>query len=218
MVVPAKTSGLAITSLVLGIMGLFTCGITGLFGLITGIIATSKIGKSQGRLTGKGMAIAGMCIGGVTLIMLPFWAGLTLPALAKAKTKAQRINCLSNLKMLGLGLRMYANDNSGKYPLANNWCDAIRNDVSSDKPFKCAAASQGQRCTYAYNAKLSGKREADVDPSTVMLFEIEGGWNISGGPELMLPKARHGGYNVSLADGSVMQVTPSQLSRLRWDP
>lgn len=45
---PAKTSGLAITSLVLGILGLFTCGITALFGLILGIMAMVKA-KSPGR-------------------------------------------------------------------------------------------------------------------------------------------------------------------------
>src|SRR5258706_8164921 len=32
-----KTSGLAVTSLVLGVLGLFTCGLTALFGLILGI-------------------------------------------------------------------------------------------------------------------------------------------------------------------------------------
>src|SRR5271163_4562845 len=32
--VPAKTSGMAVTSLVLGVLGMFTCGFTALFGLI----------------------------------------------------------------------------------------------------------------------------------------------------------------------------------------
>src|ERR1041385_3953660 len=39
---PVKTSGLAVTSLVLGILGLFTCGATALVGLVLGIVAMNK--------------------------------------------------------------------------------------------------------------------------------------------------------------------------------
>src|SRR5262245_5952582 len=38
---PAKTSVMAILSLVLGILGLFSCGLTALFGLILGILSMS---------------------------------------------------------------------------------------------------------------------------------------------------------------------------------
>jgi hypothetical protein len=37
-----------------------------------------------------------------------------LPALGKAKTKAQGIGCLSNLKQMGLAWTMYAMDNNDK--------------------------------------------------------------------------------------------------------
>src|ERR1700733_11364469 len=54
-----KTSGLAVTSLVLGILGMFTCGLTALFGLILGIIALVKARNSRGALGGNGLALAG---------------------------------------------------------------------------------------------------------------------------------------------------------------
>src|SRR5450759_183601 len=47
---PAKTSGMAIASLVLGVLGFFTCGVTGLVGLVLGIISMVKIKKSGGQL------------------------------------------------------------------------------------------------------------------------------------------------------------------------
>jgi hypothetical protein len=43
-------------------------------------------------------------------------AGLTLPALAKAKGKAQDVSCVNNLKQMGLAARIYATDNNGDYP------------------------------------------------------------------------------------------------------
>lgn len=133
----APTSGFAITSLVLGILGLVTCGITALPGLILGIVGLNKINKSQGRLSGSGLAIAGICVSGVFLLLAPVGAGMLLPALAKAKAKAQGIVCVSNLKQLNLGLIMYAGDNNETFPRADSWCDAIKKYVGSEKVFQC---------------------------------------------------------------------------------
>jgi hypothetical protein len=62
--------------------------------------------------------------------------------------------------------------------------------------------------------------ERKINPQTVLFFETENGqWNLSGGPELLLPRPRVGGvYVIGFADGSVQQVTASRLGSLRWDP
>ncbi len=52
---PPKTSGLAITSLVLGILGLLTCGLTALFGLVFGIVALVKVKNSKGAMGDMGL-------------------------------------------------------------------------------------------------------------------------------------------------------------------
>jgi hypothetical protein len=43
---------------------------------------------------------------------------MLLPALAKAKAKAQRIACVNNLKQVGLSFRIFATDNQDQIPMS----------------------------------------------------------------------------------------------------
>src|SRR2546425_474147 len=52
----------------------------------------------------------------VVIAIIAILAGLLLPALARAKTKAQGIKCLGNLKQLQLGWLMYPDENAGLLP------------------------------------------------------------------------------------------------------
>lgn len=52
----------------------------------------------------------------VVIAIIAILASLLLPALAKAKSRAQQTTCISNVKQLALAMFMYVEDNENKYP------------------------------------------------------------------------------------------------------
>jgi len=52
----------------------------------------------------------------VVIAIIAILAAMLLPSVAKAKTKAQRIACVSNMKQTGTGIILWSMDHEGKYP------------------------------------------------------------------------------------------------------
>jgi hypothetical protein len=98
---------------VLGILSLFSFGLTIIPAMVLGIIAIVIIEKSGGRLTGTVFAVLG-----IVVPVLAFFGMfmLALPALSRNRQLASRMACGTNLSSLGKAMIIYSNDYDDKLP------------------------------------------------------------------------------------------------------
>jgi hypothetical protein len=213
-----EQTGLAVASLVLGLLSVVCFGIlAGIPAIICGHIARSRARRLPGQYGGAGQALAGLVLGYVsvalTFLVLP---AMLLPALSKAKERAQRIACMNNMKQIGLAFKVWALDNGDQYPF----------NVSTNKGGTlelCWVGPDGADRNGALHLKMLANElattkvlvcPADLKPAApgfTMLtpgnvtYQIYSGTNIDDShPQAVLAVCPiHG--NVLLCDGSVIQ-------------
>jgi prepilin-type processing-associated H-X9-DG protein len=216
---PTQTSGLAIASLILGLLSFCTFFTTGIVAIVLGVISLVKISKSGGRLKGNGFAIAGIAVPAVSAVfMVPLMLGILMPALVRTQQIASRMICGNNLSELGKMMLIYAGDYDEKFPTPSKWCDILNNYAEiNPKTFRCRGASEGP-CNYAININIE-KLNKSSPPDMVLMFETHPGWNQAGGPEILTTDYHENeGCNILFADLHVEFVRVNRLEQLRWKP
>jgi hypothetical protein len=204
-----------VASLILGIFSLFCFGLlTGLPAIVLGHMAHSRARRVPQQYGGAGLAIAGFVMGYASVITTLVLAGLFLPALAKAKSRAQSIACVNNLKQIGLGFRIFATDHEGRFPFhsSTNATEAAAEAAVRDE-FAAPESVVFQRLARELNnPKIlvcpadSSKRPAasmeTLGPENIS-YEIETGPEVNeSNPQEVLARCPIHGHEL-LCDGSV---------------
>ena len=107
-----KTSGKAIGSLVCGIINIFPMFVVA---VILGHMSISEINKSGGRLKGRGLAIAGLVLGYLGVVAIPFIliiAAIAIPNLLRAKISANEASAIGSVRKLITAEATYQTQNA----------------------------------------------------------------------------------------------------------
>jgi prepilin-type N-terminal cleavage/methylation domain-containing protein len=134
----------------------------------------------------------------VVIAIIAILAGLLLPALALAQSKAKQTACLNNLRQTALGFRVWALDNRDKYPWnidfqsggsqnSGDWADHFRicsNELASTRILLCPVDRSRRAATNWVNLDgqsnitwFVGLNAAETRPETI----VAGDSNITGG-------------------------------------
>ena len=176
----APTSGLAIASLVLGIAGFLTTGITAIPAVVCGHLSLSQIKKAPGSISGSGLALAGLITGYIgiafmliMIVMLIFMASImafSLTGFRDAMTGGEkRVECLDHAKQIANACKKYAKDHEGRYPDALT--DLVPKYVHNRAVLMCPLVRDDDSVGYKY---FAGK---DTDPGSKVLLISNGQWN-----------------------------------------
>lgn len=152
---------------------------------ILAIIAIVVIAFSHKKLKGEWYAVAAI------FLSLPFIFA-TVSGIFVNRNRAEGKKT-TNGQIISLAIVEYAKDHNGYLPDTNQWCDLLveyDKKLSKDK-FKYDSSKEGI-CNYAFNRNLSGAQLDNMSYNTVLVFESEGKWNLSGTEELLkkTPKKR----------------------------
>ena len=197
---PARTSRLAIASVVCGLLG-FLC-LPALAGLVLGIGALVTISQSRGRRRGRGLAIGGLCASVLTplaLIPIGIFVARMMTTTDQVRDQAHRTNCADNLKHIYLAARQYSDTHQSVFPPD---FQSMSNELGSPQSLVCPADPH-----HAGAASWAG-----FDPRRNLSYEfIQPGvaqTNILLPPQEVLFRCPYHN-SAGMADGSLQQLPPT---------
>ena len=85
---------------------------------MAGLVQTRRVASDHGtiRTTGRGMAIAGLSVGGGGLLITVIVLSTVVPVMNRQREMGRREQCKVNLQAIAAALAGYANSNTGHYP------------------------------------------------------------------------------------------------------
>lgn len=185
---PAEMSGKAIASLICGIFFLFPPSATA--AIVLGHLSLSQIRKSAGRLTGNGLAIAGLVLGylgaGPLLLIV---AAIVIPNLLRARIAANESSAVAAVRTLNVAEVVYsqAHRDAGYTCALSDLDQSIDRELASGRKNgyvfelkRCSAETAGgpnvkyQVIAYPSVANQTGMRTFCADESSVIKVDASG--------------------------------------------
>ncbi len=114
----------------------------------------------------------------VVIAIIAILAAILFPVFARARENARRASCLSNLKQIGLGVMMYAQDYDERYPQAYNyttakfWRDTIQPYTKSTQVFICPSSSSTDTLNGNYGANTRLFPFSTYSPNSISLAAV----------------------------------------------
>lgn len=133
----------------------------------------------------------------VVLAIIAILAAMLLPAMGRAKRRAQNTVCLNQLRQLGIATRLYADENENRMPSAEllpsdpldpqkplpRICDALSSQIGkasgtnhSHKLFQCPEDRLGrfekEGSSYEWNTDLNGRRMDETRTSNMRIIKV----------------------------------------------
>jgi prepilin-type N-terminal cleavage/methylation domain-containing protein/prepilin-type processing-associated H-X9-DG protein len=179
----------------------------------------------------------------VVIGIIAVLVGLLLPSLARARENARRTQCLSNLRQLGAGMMMYAQEHKGRLPNSNpplavgdptasDYVLVQLNDMYIKSPpvFHCPSDADPiptQIVTADYLLENSGRVSYDFysiwwlseyGPKITRIKEAPLAWDLNGGDPKKIKDQNHGnkGGNVVYGDGHADWQDQKQWDGDNW--
>lgn len=213
-----QTKGLATASFILGLTSLVVGVLTGIPAIICGHIAHNRSRRLPAQYGGAGLAIAGLVMGYIGLmvtVLVVTMAAMLLPALSKAKERAQRIQCVNNLKQVGLGFKLWGLDHQDQFPfnVSTNQGGTLELCSLGSDGFDMNAVLHFQVLSNELNTPIilvcpgDASRQPSVNSQNLqsanVSYQLHSGVNETNPQAVLATCPIHG--NVLLCDGSVQQ-------------
>jgi type IV pilus assembly protein PilA len=160
----ARTDGKAVASLILGIGGLtFFSIFAGIPAVILGHMSRSRIKQSMGKLKGEGMALAGLIMGYISFLAIPFIliiAAIAIPNLLRARISANESAAVTTIRSINVAAVDFSTRDP-KTAMPKDLNQIVSSPESGLSPEIASGSHRGYRFTYT-SADTNGDEVPDA--------------------------------------------------------